>query len=663
MRATEELRSGHDALRLQLARLEEWLPFASAAPLTLQNLTRSIARLLRDHTEREELLLSQLQHHLGEQPHAHELQLLTDHEHQCKTVTALMALLSRCRTAPVDQLVICATHVISGLREQMAHEESQVFPAVDQFFETHAEEWRRMRVPEPAASQGGHAQPPAEPGRPPIIASDMLVEDVLRVHPRAREIFQTFGINAQTEREGRLYGLEWRRNVDVEALTLALNQSLGVNGGAMPASNLLWNSCDGLMVIDAQRRILAMNPAMERLVGRRVQDVAGQHACGSLLACQDASGCAFASHPERCPGLKAMRRRRAVSVAEYTIAIARGRHRPVVASYTPVRGSTNGGVWALVRVRHNLLQKRRERHLAQQALRDPLTGLFNRAGILEACANELSRASRHAHPVAIAMADLDGLKAYNDTYGHLAGDEVLKTIAGLLQSGRRATEVVSRYGGDEFALLLPETTAAGATAVIDRVRQAVAQIPFPQGNGGAGSHAPVAVTLSVGIAVFPEDGTTLGTLLEKVDARLYEAKHRGRNQVVGPADCLERRRHRRVSLDVPIILKTPDAAGAPSTQEGRIINVSLAGGYCTVAPWSSLLRIGELLSFSITIPATHRTEFPYAELAGHGRIVRVQGLPETARGEKRMGIGFAFEDDVTGLPKDAGNGRAGAQRG
>ena len=158
----------------------------------------------------------------------------------------------------------------------------------------------------------------------------------------------------------------------------------------------------------------------------------------------------------------------------------------------------------------------------RQARSDPLTGLANRAAFLEACFKEIKRASRHSGKLAVAMMDLDGFKGYNDQHGHLAGDELLKGITQRLQVGRRATDLVARYGGDEFALLLPETDAAGAVTLTERLCHGVAR-----------AHPPM--TLSIGVAVYPEDGTSTESLLSRADRRLYQAKEVGGNRVISPS--------------------------------------------------------------------------------------------------------------------------------
>jgi diguanylate cyclase (GGDEF)-like protein len=166
--------------------------------------------------------------------------------------------------------------------------------------------------------------------------------------------------------------------------------------------------------------------------------------------------------------------------------------------------------------------------LAALAVTDALTGLLNRRRFDESLNREWRRALRTRKPLSILMIDADSFKAFNDTYGHQAGDGALKSIAAVLRdNGREGTDVACRVGGEEFALLMPEADKAGAVALAERIRGAVAAQSIPH----LGSASEI-VTVSIGVATLvPDQATGEADFLAAADAALYEAKAAGRNQV------------------------------------------------------------------------------------------------------------------------------------
>ena len=151
------------------------------------------------------------------------------------------------------------------------------------------------------------------------------------------------------------------------------------------------------------------------------------------------------------------------------------------------------------------------------ALTDVLTGILNRRGFVDAFTRELDRARRYSRPLALAFVDVRGLKAVNDSHGHLAGDRVLKDVAAMLGESARAHDLVGRIGGDELALLLPEQSSEGVARVVQRVKNHVVER-----RNALGFDTPW--DLTVGVALFPEDGDDVEELLEVADRRLYQQR-------------------------------------------------------------------------------------------------------------------------------------------
>lgn len=165
--------------------------------------------------------------------------------------------------------------------------------------------------------------------------------------------------------------------------------------------------------------------------------------------------------------------------------------------------------------------------LAELAARDSLTGLYNRRHFEEILRAEVARISRYGGYAALVMLDVDFLKPYNDTLGHLAGDEGLRQLADLLRTNLRVSDVLARYGGDEFALIMTGTSKREAFEAVERLRRLVESYPFR----GAEVLPFGRLTVSAGVAGCPQDGADFEALVRKADAALYDAKHQGRNRV------------------------------------------------------------------------------------------------------------------------------------
>jgi diguanylate cyclase (GGDEF)-like protein/PAS domain S-box-containing protein len=168
--------------------------------------------------------------------------------------------------------------------------------------------------------------------------------------------------------------------------------------------------------------------------------------------------------------------------------------------------------------------------LREQSVRDHLTGLFNRRYMEETLERELLRAVRRHLTLGIIMLDVDAFKQFNDTWGHAAGDEILRELGRLLLRQVRGEDIACRYGGDEFILILPEASMGVTRDRAELICEQVRRFHFRfDGQSRA------AVTLSLGFAVFPEHGPTSSALLRAVDTALYRAKHAGRGRVAAAA--------------------------------------------------------------------------------------------------------------------------------
>lgn len=164
-------------------------------------------------------------------------------------------------------------------------------------------------------------------------------------------------------------------------------------------------------------------------------------------------------------------------------------------------------------------------HLLRLATTDPLTSLLNKAALFKELERMLKHASRYNRPLSLLMIDLDHFKQVNDRWGHLAGDQVLQQLALHLRTVLRQQDIAGRFGGEEFTIILPETSLPGATCLADRLRDSIASRSF-EVNGSV-----LSITVSIGVAQRETETLGASSLLEQADRALYQAKNKGRNQV------------------------------------------------------------------------------------------------------------------------------------
>ena len=164
--------------------------------------------------------------------------------------------------------------------------------------------------------------------------------------------------------------------------------------------------------------------------------------------------------------------------------------------------------------------------LEQMVVSDPLTGLHNRRYLMDRLLQEMTRSDRHGEPLALAMIDLDAFKPINDQFGHVLGDKVLRAVGSAISKSVRVSDIAARYGGDEFAVILPQTPAEGAMRVCERLLRNISEIVLQDETGKT-----FRITASLGLAYYPADDVeTPEDLVHSADGALYGAKRSGKNR-------------------------------------------------------------------------------------------------------------------------------------
>ncbi|MBI3606828.1 MAG: sensor domain-containing diguanylate cyclase [Nitrospirae bacterium] len=190
---------------------------------------------------------------------------------------------------------------------------------------------------------------------------------------------------------------------------------------------------------------------------------------------------------------------------------------------------------ALLGLSRYQLVVREKQHLARQAGRDSLTGLYNLRTLFLRLEEEMAIAQRYGRALSYLMLDIDNFKHVNDTFGHREGDNLLKQVSETILGTIRKADVVARYGGDEFGIILPETDSAGGRIQAERILDALRNLLFPIGG------RTIWVSASIGVATFPNEVIkTAEDLIRRADAALYSAKHQGKSRVIGAEPLTDR---------------------------------------------------------------------------------------------------------------------------
>lgn len=283
---------------------------------------------------------------------------------------------------------------------------------------------------------------------------------------------------------------------------------------------MLEASYDAYIMIDDEEKILFWSPAAEKMFGWTNEEAMGKKV-HSLIA-------PSRYHKDAARGIEQFARTgqgsSLNSVLELEACRKNGDCFPVEMTVAAFRNE--GRYYAVSSVRDITARKKVEKELKKMATTDSLTGLANRGRFMTLAQTEIHRALRYSRPLSILMIDADRFKHINDTHGHDMGDKALKALGATLASVLRSTDIAGRIGGEEFALLLPETALPEAMDVAERLRQTVEKKSIPVSGG-----PPVSFTVSIGVTEMTDPSQGIDDLLKRADQALYSAKSSGRNRV------------------------------------------------------------------------------------------------------------------------------------
>ena len=295
-------------------------------------------------------------------------------------------------------------------------------------------------------------------------------------------------------------------------------------------SHLIETMRDGVLVLDAQNRIVDINPAMEKFIKGKASSYVGKNAFDVLKPWMEKtdpfpdetgtrSELTVPLDPSRFLDLSVTPLYDRSQILSGRLMVFRDitERKQVEKRLRYVNDKLQGQL-----IEIGLLQSK----LREQAIRDPLTNLFNRRYLEETLDRELSRAARESYPVCVIMIDLDHFKRINDTYGHEAGDLVLKAIADALSEHSRRGDFACRYGGEEFVVVMPNIGLETAYERAENLRQSLNLLSVPY------EYYSLSVTISMGIAGYPENGQTREAILRAADQAMYAAKDAGRDHIL-----------------------------------------------------------------------------------------------------------------------------------
>ncbi|HEY7698769.1 MAG TPA: diguanylate cyclase [Vicinamibacteria bacterium] len=271
----------------------------------------------------------------------------------------------------------------------------------------------------------------------------------------------------------------------------------------------------------------------------------------------------------------------------------------------------------------------------RSAITDGLTGLYNRPFFDASLRRELKRARRYGLAFSLVMLDLDDFKMVNDVHGHVVGDEALSRLSEVIRASVREIDVACRYGGEEFALILPETSRTGAYIVSERIRVDAKDL-FERKPLGSDPSEKVSMSVSGGIAIYPTDSNSAEGLLRMADKALYRSKHEGKNRITLHAE--EKRRSPRLDAKNLLVFRERRARRdrRPDELRSETKNLSRNGA---LLESQIPLNVGTELEIDIYLPRK-RSDFFLK-----GKVVRLEEAPEQSGDRARYHVGVAFLAD------------------
>lgn len=299
---------------------------------------------------------------------------------------------------------------------------------------------------------------------------------------------------------------------------------------SMARGRLIENMSDGVLVLDANNIIVDINPAMERLLDRDRSSFFGKPASDVLEIWQEQTELIFRGEKTRTELRLPDSPSRYLDLRVTTLLDKQERLHGRLIVFRDVTDRKQ--VEKKLRQANERLQSQLieigtlQSKLRSQAVRDPLTNLFNRRYLDETLDRELARAARENYSVCLIMLDLDHFKKVNDTYGHEAGDFVLKALAETISSRSRRGDFACRYGGEEFVIVMPNIALDTAYQRAEKLRKTLNGLQIPYGN------FQLSTTISIGIACYPSNGEDRESLLRAADRAMYAAKKAGRNHIL-----------------------------------------------------------------------------------------------------------------------------------